>query len=459
MSTMPTISQTADQTPAPIAELAGLLPGVVTPSSPAYDVARAPWMLTIDQHPSAVVSVRSADDVATVMRWAAKHSAPVAVQPRGHGAVGHVDGTVLVRTKQLKTIDIDVRRSTVTVGAGVTTGELSAALAPHGLAYPAGSTTDISVVGMTLTGGVGWFGRAQGLACDTIESADVVLASGEQRRIDATGDPELLWALRGGGGDFAVVTSLTLKLFPAPALWGGRLLWPADRMADVLDAFVSVTASAPPELTCWFHAYRFPPFPEVPEPLRGKDFASVAVVLLGDADQGRQLLEPFVSIPGSLGALDALTLDQLGAVADEPTDPTPAKGRAVLLDELDHGVVERFRAACTSPAWPLPVTQIRHLGGAFRDCDPAGAHGPIEAPYALFAFGMAIPEMIEPVNSALAHLDVIAGPHANHRVPLNFLESNGTGADWWTAAQLDRLHAAKAAYDPANLIRSNRPVS
>ena len=191
-----------------------------------------------------------------------------------------------------------MQRRSAWVGAGVKAGELLAALDGTGLTFLAGSNPDPTVVGMTITGGISWFGRAWGLGSDSVLAVELVDGLGRLRRLSATEDPELFWAIRGGGGDFGIITRIEVALHPAPELYGGRLLWPLDRMAEVLDTFRRVTGTAPAELTLWFHTYQFPPFPELPEPIRGKSFAVVAVAFLGSREEAEQLLAPFRAVEG-----------------------------------------------------------------------------------------------------------------------------------------------------------------
>ncbi len=291
------------------------------------------WVVNIDQHPMAVLEVHDADDVIAAVRWAVDHGCQVTAQPTGHGASPRCDQTVLLRTRALGGIEVDVQRRTATVGAGVKAGELCAALDGTGLTFLCGSNPDPSVTGMTITGGISWFGRAYGLGADSIVSVEMVDGLGRSRRLSATEDPELFWAIRGGGGDFGIITKLEVALHPAPAVYGGRLLWPIEQMDAVLRAFRDATSTAPEELTTWFHVYRFPPFPEVPEPIRGKAFAAVAVAHLGTREEAEPHLAAFRAIPGmAMDLVGEVPLGALGSIADEPTDPMPGMQRSHLLD-------------------------------------------------------------------------------------------------------------------------------
>ncbi len=233
-----------------IHELRASVTGTVhVPGEPGWDAARTAWAVMVAQHPLAVVEVADADDVRRTVQWAVRHGHQVTAQPVGHGATralaeNRMDRVVVLRTRALNDIEIDIPKGTVTVGAGVKVGELLAALQGTGLTFLAGSSPDPTVVGMTLTGGMSWFGRAYGFAANAVESVQIVDAHGEQRTVTSA-DQDLFWALRGGGGDFGIVTAMEIRLLPGFHLYGGRLLWPVEKMPEVLRAFREVTESAP----------------------------------------------------------------------------------------------------------------------------------------------------------------------------------------------------------------------
>ena len=258
-----------------------------TPADETWDAARTPWIVNVAQHPMAVLEVRDTDDVAAAVRWAVEHGVQVTAQPTGHGAGDAFDQVLMLRTRGLDGITVDVQRRTAWVGAGVKNGELLAELDGTGLTFLAGSNGDPTVVGMTITGGISWFGRAYGVGADSIVTVELVDGLGRLRRASATEDPELFWAVRGGGGDFGIITRMEVALHPAPEVYGGRMLWPIEQMGDVLRTFKAVTEVAPNELTIWYHTYQFPPLPEIPEPIRGKGFAAIAVAYLGNRADAR----------------------------------------------------------------------------------------------------------------------------------------------------------------------------
>jgi hypothetical protein len=438
---------------------------VHAPGDADWDAARAAWNVIVDQHPLAVVDVRDAADVRAAVRWAVDLGFQVTAQPTGHAAVhGLGSDVVLLRTGALRDIVVDEHRRTVSVGAGVKVGDLLEALDGSGLTFLAGSNGDPTVVGMTLTGGISWFGRAYGLGSDSIVAVDLVDGLGRERTLTAAShghDAELFWAVRGGGGDFGVVTRMEVALHPAPELYGGRLLWPLDRLPELLRVFAEQTAAAPEALSTWLHAYQFPPIPDVPEPLRGRAFASIAVAYVGAAEECELLLAPYRAVPGlELDLMGVVPLAELGGIAAEPSDPTPGMEWSRLLERLDEDTMAAIvRCVGEGSGSPLPVVQVRHLGGAFaRTSDGAGAHGPVHEPYNLFLLGIpAVPELVPLIEGSFARVGAEIGDAASGRVLLNFSGARAH-ADWWTEQDRDRLVRAKVEADPLGTIRSNRPV-
>lgn len=434
---------------------------LTTPDDAAWAGASMAWVVNVSQTPMAVLHVHDTDDVIAAVRWAVDHGTQVTAQPTGHGANDLLEQVLILRTGGLDGIEIDLERRTAWVGAGVKAGALCEALDGTGLTFLAGSNPDPTVVGMTITGGLSWFGRAYGLASESITGVEVVDGLGRVRRLSATEDPELFWAVRGGGGDFGIITRLEVALHPAAVIYGGQLMWPVERMTEVLATFREVTATAPDELSLWFHTWSFPPLPELPPHLRGRSFAGLALAFLGDAETGEKLLAPFRAIAGlESDTIGVVPLGQLASIAAEPTDPMPGLTRAHLLRDLDEGtadaLVEAFGPGSGSP---LAVVQVRHLGGALTRATQ-GSHGAIPEKYVVQAIGIpAVPELVPPITAFLDRLSEAVEGVASGRTPLNFLEAGEEPSLWWDDTTRARLSAAKAVADPLSTVRSNRSVN
>lgn len=441
-------------------ELAGRL---VLPGEPGWDEVRQPWQLAVDQRPDAVVIAASPNDVVATVNAARAAGLRVAAQGTGHGAgiLGPLEGTVLLRTSGLTDITVDAEAGTARVGAGVVWGDLTAAVAPHGLAGLAGTAADVGVVGYTLGGGLSWLARAYGVAANHIVSADVVTADGVLRHIDVTSEPELFWAIRGGGGSFAVVTALEIGLVRVPDLHGGILFFPLERASEVLHAWREWTATVPDEITSIGRLLRFPPVPEIPEPVRGQSFAVVEIVSLLDQVATDEVLAPLRKLDPLMDTVRPTSAVELAAIHMDPPAPAPAAGDGFLLTDLPADALEAFLSVAGPEAdFPLVGTEIRHLGGALAP-DPAkgGAVTGFAAGYALFSASLTPDEAS--FVAANVRLDRLRDALRDWAAPtsyLNFAERPGNGP-FADAATFDRLLQVKAQYDPADLVRGNHPVA
>lgn len=417
------------------------------PGDEGFDAARRPWNLAVDQEVAAVVEAADADDVAALVRYAAQAGLRVATQPTGHGATGRTSGSVLLRTGRLDAVAVDPSDRRARVGAGVRSGDLQRAAAAHGLTALPGSSPVVSVAGVVLGGGLSWFSRAFGWAADSVLSFEVVDAGGTARTVDTDSDPDLFWALRGGGGDFAVVTAIDLRLHPAPTVFGGRVLWAGEHRAAVAAAFAELTRDAPPELTLWLSLL------DIPAPGPGR-LAAIDLTFLGPETEGRALTAAIDRLPTPLSdGRRTMSAAELGEITAEPTDPSPGKQRAELLTRLDDAALDALVVGATAP---LMLVQLRHLGGALgRPTDTP--HGPLEEPYAVYSIGVpkdrAEAEAIAERQAALA----VQLP-ASGRKPLTFLGSTEVLADALPAVSVDRLRRIKDAVDPGHVFRANHSV-
>lgn len=342
------------------------------PDDDGWAEVSAPWNASVHQQPAAVVEVRSVDDVVAVVRFAAAEGVPVTVQPRGHGATRAVDGCVLLRTGALDELTVDVEARTARVGAGVPWGRVLAALDGTGLVAPSGSNPSVTAVPYLLGGGLSWLSRPFGTGASILRAADVVDAAGEVRRVDATTDPDLLWALRGGGGDFAVVTAVEIDLREAPEIYGGRLVFPGELVADAFRTFTEVTRTAPEALTVWITSMAFPAAPQLPEEVRGRAFVFVDSTYLGPAVEAERLLAPFRALgPVIRETVRPLQPSEIGTISEEP-DESPAGvvsvNLAASVTHVDGELLDALLSR-TGPGTPLGYAQIRHLGGALQRGD------------------------------------------------------------------------------------------
>ncbi|MFC4060858.1 FAD-binding oxidoreductase [Planomonospora corallina] len=416
-----------------------------------FEQARRPWNLAVRQPVPAVVEAADTGDVAALVRYARDRGMSVSAQPSGHGATGEagggLDGVILLRTGRLGGVTVDPAARLARAGAGATWGQVQAAAEPYGLTGLPGSSPVVSVAGHTLGGGLSWFGRAYGWAADSVTAFDVIDADGLPARVTADSHADLFWALRGGGGDFAVVTAVEFALHPAPALFGGRMLWPAEQAPHVLDAFRRITADAPGELTVWADLLHFPAAPPM---------VAVDATYLGDAAAARALLRPLDRIDRLISDSRApMPVSGLGSITAEPTDPGPGMSRGELLTGLDGTAA---KALLEEPIDPLLSVQIRHLGGALaRPSD--SPHGPLAESYALYLFGIpSTPAAAAAVRARQRDLVRALAPYGSGRKPYTFLTPGETAADAFAPHALARLRDVKRRHDPQGVVRSNFPV-
>jgi FAD/FMN-containing dehydrogenase len=403
------------------------------PGDEGFDSARRPWNLAVEQPAAAVVEAADADDVAAVVRYAAANGHTIATQPNGHGASGRTEGAIVLRTGRLDHIEIDASARRARIGAGVRSGALQAAAAPHGLTGLPGSSPVVSVAGVVLGGGLSWFGRAFGWVADSVVAFDIVDASGAARHITAESDRELFWALRGGGGDYAIVVGLEVALRAAPSVFGGRMLWDARESGRVGEAFRVATEEAPDELTLWLELVHFP---------GAQPMVAIDSTYLGDEAAARTLLAGFDALPAPMvDTRRVMSVAELGSITAEPTDPSAGMSRAELLTRFDDTLL-------TEPVAPLMAVQVRHLGGALaRHSD--SPHGALAEPYLAYLFGVPSPAVADRQRVLAAALPT------SGRKPATFLNPDENLSDALGPDALTRLRALKADRDPNGIFRAN----
>ena len=413
------------------------------------------------QHPAAVVLAESADDVASTVLFATDNGLRVAPQGTGHGAgsVPDLSGAVLLKLSRLTDVSIDPAAGGARAGAGAQWRNVVGPAAEHGLAAMHGSSGTVGLVGYHAGGGHAWVGRSRGWACNNVRSFDVVTADGEQRTAAADSEPDLFWALRGGGGSHAIVTGMEVDLFEMTSAYAGGLLWEIERASEIATAWRDLTAAAPEELASTLKLVRFPPFPEVPDPLRGRALVGVTFAFRGSADDGEELLAPLrAAADPYLDQTGEVPAPALAEIAGDPPDPVPALAFGAPLDELgDDAVAAYVELAGPEADVPLIHLEIRHLGGALARGDAAnGALDSLSSPYMLGAIGpVPVPEARAGVEATFAAIGERMEPWTWERTLLGFAEQNPDWRGSFPEEAAVRLADVRAAYDPGGLIVSN----
>ena len=376
------------------AELADLLTGrVALPGDAGFDEARSAFNLLLDQRPAAVAFPADARDVAAAVAYARRAGLRVAPQATAHnqGPLGGLEHTLLLNVRGLQEVRVDPGARRVRVGPGVKWDRVAPRLSAHGLAGLHGSSPDVGIAGYSLGGGMGWLARKHGLQCNAVTAMELVTADGELVRADAEHHPELFWALRGGGGNFGVVTAIEFEVFEVEELYAGAVFFPFERAAEVLHTWSAMVPDAPEELMSWASLLHFPPLPDVPPFARGRSFAVVMAAFLGDEAEGRGRLAPLRALGPVRDTFATVPPVVLGDLAMDPYDPVPFHSSHHLLAGLGADTFDAVLDAVGpgsghGPA--LTMLQFRQLGGALaREAPGAGARATLPGEVCSFALG------------------------------------------------------------------------
>jgi FAD/FMN-containing dehydrogenase len=361
----------------------------------------------------------------------------------------------------MRGVRIDPARRRAYVRPGALWMDVTKPASELGLAALSGSAPDVGVVGYTLGGGLSWLGRRYGLAANSVLAIEVVTADGRVRVVDREREPDLFWALRGGGGGFAAVTGLEFAIFPHQNVYAGTLMWPWERSREVLQRWREWTRSAPREFTTSARIMQFPPIPDVPESVRGRALVVLDGAFLGDEAAGDRWIAPLRALAPEIDTFGLQAPAYLSQMHMEPEEPVPAMVDHALLDSLPAEAIDAFvDAGGPGSGSPLVHLELRHLGGALAEA-PAG-HGAIarlDGEYALLGIG--IPMDAESGAAIRAQLDRVTGamaPWAGPRTYLNFTIGPVKGLSIYEPATYERLQAVKYAYDPDNVFRANPEI-
>ena len=438
---------------------------IATPADADWDQARMGWNLAADQRPDAVAFVESGDDIAAAIRFAAENGLRVAGQGTGHGAValGSLEGAILVKTERMRGIEVDAGAQTARVEAGVLSVELAEAAQQHGLSGLPGSSPDVGVTGFHLGGGLSWFGRRYGFACNRVSAIELVTADGEARTVDAANDPDLFWALRGGGGDFAVVVALHLDLVPIADAYGGAFLFPGAVGAEAFRVWRDWVADVGENVTSVCRFLRPPDVPDVPEPLRNTPLVTIDGACIGSREEGEAAFAPLLKIGEPImSTFDQVPPAALCRIHMDPEQPVPGLGHHRVLRELPDEAIEVFASMSDAESGtPLLLTEIRHMGGALsRPAENGGALSHLDAEFAMFGIGMPMtPELGQAIEAHLDALHEAMAPWAADGGYFNFAERPCDADAILPADVCARLADVKREYDPDSRIIGNHVVS
>ncbi len=437
---------------------------VATPADSDWSQCRAAWNLAADQRPAAVAFVEDAADIAAVVGFAAKHELGISAQGTGHGAfaLASLEETILIKTERMRGVAIDAEAGRARVEAGTLAAGLGAAAQVSGLCSLPGSAPDVGVIGYTLGGGLSWLGRRFGFACNRVSAIELITAEGEQRTVDAERDAELFWALRGGGGGYAIVAALQLELLPIGELYAGALLFPAELGADGIRAYRDWAAASSEDVTSIVRFLRPPPLPDVPEAIRDRPLLTIGAACLGGRSGGeraiaalRQIGEPIID------SFDQIPASALSTIHMDPEHPVPGLCHHLPIATLTDEAIDAFVSVAGPEAEsPLLLTELRQLGGALARPDPSGgALSHLDADFVMLGVGMPLtPALGEAIDGHLDLLEETMRPYRAAGGYLNFAERPCAVDAILPAPTCSRLAAVKRRWDPQARILANHAV-
>ncbi|HEU5037987.1 MAG TPA: FAD-binding oxidoreductase [Nocardioides sp.] len=440
---------------------------VTGPDDPGYDEARAVRNGMIDRRPAAVVRPANAGDVMTAVRFAADSSLSVAVRGGAHSVPGFgtADDAVVVDLSSMRSVRVDPLARTARVEGGATWGDMNAATYPFGLATTGGIISTTGVGGLTLGGGIGYLARGLGLSLDNLVAADVVTADGTFHVASDKDDPELFWAIRGGGGNFGVVTSFEFRLHPVKDVYGGPMFFELDRAGDLLRFYRDFIVDAPQQLGC-FPAYQIaPPLPFIPEDRHGEPFVAMVACWAGDVAEGEKALAPIRDVgPRVAEMVGPMPYPALNSAFDALVPPgLHHYWKASFVKELtDDAIAAHLEHGPKLPAVNSTM-HIYPINGACHAVAPdATAFAHRDATFATVIAGMWPPDQVDDEVGTAWVRDYYAAtaPYSEAGAYINFAAADDQDRvrDNY-GPSYDRLRELKGRYDPGNLFRHNQNIT
>ncbi|MCI0706398.1 MAG: FAD-binding oxidoreductase [Ignavibacteriae bacterium] len=433
---------------------------VILPENAEYDKSRALYYGWIDRRPAAIVRVADAQDVSRLITLARENGVRLAVRGGGHSAAGHsvVDDGIVLDLSGMNKLDIDVKNRTAWAEAGLTTGQYTVATGEHGLATGFGDAGSVGLGGITLGGGVGFLVRKHGLTIDSLLEAEIVTADGKLLRVNYETNPDLFWAIRGGGGNFGVATRFKFQLHDVGNVLGGILILPAT--AEVIQSFIALAEAAPEELSVIVNIMTAPPMPFIPQEYHGKPVVMAMMVYTGAVEAGERVVAPFRALAKPIADMvRPMRYPQM--YEGEGPHPTAASFRNMFIDRVDRRTAEAIMDNLKASKASMAVAQLRVLGGAMaRVPNDATAFAyrtrKIMVNVAcLYERPQDSPQHDEWVKRFSSALD-----QGNAGVYVNFLGDEGEARirEAYPGRTWERLAEVKDKYDPTNFFRLNQNI-
>jgi len=435
---------------------------VITPAHSQYDELRAVMLGNFDYRPAALIRSANAADVAAALNFAQATGLELAVRSGGHSTVGRSScNGLVVDLRDLNRIDIDAAAATVWCGAGLTAGDVTAAVEKHGMIVGFGDSASVGIGGLTLGGGIGYLVRKHGLTIDSLLAAEIVTAAGDILTVDAQHHPDLFWAIRGGGGNFGVVTRFKYRLHPLPSMTCGPLVLPAT--ADALAGFVAAAQRAPEELSTIALVMTAPPLPVLPVEVHGKLVIVGMMAYAGDAAAAQQALAPFRALAAPIADLVRPAPYSSLYMLDPPPEMRPMVAiRSRFVEGFGPEGAAQMIAALERCTASMKMAQVRVLGGAMSRVPgeaTAFAHRDAKMMVAFLALYGGGPD-VQAAQERWAADALAAMSPGNGGAYVNFLADEGTVgvSAAYPPSTWARLRTVKRRYDPENLFRLNQNI-
>jgi FAD/FMN-containing dehydrogenase len=447
-----------------LARLRGRLTGeLITAGHPEFDEARKVHDITVDRRPLAIVRAASAEDISEAVRFAREHNLPLAVRSGGHSVpqLSMIDGAVVADLSAMKGVTIDPEQRVAWVQAGATSGDLAPAAHAYGLALSTGDTSSVGMGGLTTGGGIGYMVRKYGLAIDNLLSARVVTANGEIVTASPNEHPDLFWAIRGGGGNFGIITEFKFRLAPVGQVLGGAVILPATR--EVIRGYLEYSVNAPEDLTAIANLMYAPPAPFIPQDRVGELVLVILTVWTGEHEDGERAIAPLRALAEPVAdTIAPMPYPAIYAYTEPAAAPHGAAIRSMFADNISDATIDAVLESMGHASSPMNLVQFRGLGGAMAAVpSDATAFGQRDKDYLLLIVGlwMDAAEDAAPHHAWTQSLWEKVRPDGNG-VYVNFLENEGAGRirEAYGNANFARLAEVKAKYDPTNLFRFNQNI-
>jgi FAD/FMN-containing dehydrogenase len=436
---------------------------LICPADAGYEEHRRVWNGMIDKRPAMIARCASVTDVVNTVTFAREEGVVLAVRGGGHSFAGFstCDDGLVLDLSGLNTVDVDPQNRRARAGGGVTWATFDAAAHVHGLATTGGLISTTGIAGLTLGGGIGWLQRKCGLSCDNLLAVEMVTAAGEVVHADSGHNPELFWGLRGGGGNFGVVTEFEFRLHPVSTVLGGLMLFPHQRAAEVMRAYRDYVRDCPDELTTWLSAITAPAADFVPADLQGKPSLAVLACHCGDPDDAEAAITPLRDLRPAVDLIEPMPYPDLQSMLDEDLPPgVRCYLRAGFTPGLTDGLIETIVEHTAAMPSAASTFDFHHMGGAVaRVPDDATAFGDRSSDYCFNIVGVWDDPQADEVNHGWVRGFASAlTPFATGGVYVNFTADADRVRAAYSDQKYARLHALKRQYDPTNLFRLNQNI-